>query len=181
MDHCSKVRVEHCVFAVTTSALQPTNSYIGIYLNSGMDISLIANTLDNVLIGIMTHDYQNDLRITTTPRRNHRSVSGQDSGSLGQYGIRIDTDHTSACRIENNRIHHFWVGISLRRQAEGSLIAGNHISRSTGTTQDTFPGDVAQLRQYLDNRLYAIDVEAARCELRGNYIDLRTAAWVVYA
>ena len=34
-----------------------------------------------------------------------------------------------------------------------------------------------QLRNYLDVRLYAIDIEAALCEVRGNQIDLLSAAW----
>lgn len=178
LDHCSRVAVERCGFAVIASALQPINSAIGIYLNSGADIRVTANTVDNVSIGILTHDYQDDLRITDNILVGITGLFlGQDNGSLGQYGIWIDTDHTVPCRVENNRIHHFWVGISLRRQAEGSLIAGNRIHRSAGSTPDTLPDDVTQLRQYLNSRLYAIDSEAARCELRGNYIDLLAAAW----
>src|SRR3569832_1838122 len=43
--------------------------------------------------------------------------------------------------------------------------------------QGDAPTDVVQMRQYLDARRYGIDVEAARCEIRGNYIDLRSVAW----
>lgn len=178
LENCMRVRVEHCVLAVTVTPLQAPPSYVGINLSGVRDVDLTANRLDNFLIGILSSDYQDGLRINDNAIAGITGVFlGQDGSSLGQYGIRIDTDHTQACRIENNRIRHFWVGISLRHQAAGSLIADNRISRSAGITQDTFPSDAAQLRQYLNTRLYAIDIDAALCEVRGNQIDLLSAAW----
>jgi len=178
LDQCTRVRVEHCAMAVVVAQLPIPPYYVGIYLNSGAEIDLIANRLDNLLVGIMSHDLQGGLRITDNAIAGITGVFlSQDGGSLGQYGIRIDTDHTQACRIENNRIRHFWVGISLRHQAMGSLVAGNRISRSAGITTDKPPTDVAQMRAYLDARLYAIDIEAALCEVRDNQIDLLSAAW----
>lgn len=178
LDQCTRVRVEHCVLAVTVPSTQAPPSYIGINLSGVTDVDLIANRLDNFFVGIMSSDYQGGLNITGNAIAGITGTFlGQANGSYGQYGIRIDTDHTQACRIENNRIRHFWVGIQLRHQAVGSLVAGNRISRSAGITQDTFPADAAQMRNYLDARLYAIDIEAARCEVRGNLIDLLSAAW----
>lgn len=178
LDQCTRVRVEHCALAVVVPPTQTTPSYVGINLSGVTDVDLISNRLDNFLVGIMSHDYQGGLRITDNAIAGITGVFlGQADGSMGQYGVRIDTDHTQACRIESNRIRHFWVGISLRHQAVGSLIAGNRISRSAGITQDKLPNDVAQMRQYLDTRLYAIDIEAAQCEVSGNQIDLLSAAW----
>ncbi len=178
LDSCTRVRVEHCALAVVASPLQAPPLYVGINLSSVTDVDLIANRLDNFLVGILSQDYQGGLHITDNAIAGITGrFLGQVDGSNGQYGIRIDTDHTQACRIENNRIRHFWVGISLLHNAAGSLISGNRISRSAGITQDNFPSDVAQMRSYLDSRFYAIDIEAPRCEVRGNQIDLLSAAW----
>ena len=178
LDHCTRVRVEHCALAVVLSPTQAPPSYVGINLSSVTDVDLIANRLDNFLVGILSQDYQGGLHITDNAIAGITGTFlGQADSSIGQYGIQIDTAYTQACRIENNRIRHFWVGISLRHNASGSLISGNRISRSAGIMQDNFPSDVAQMRSYLDTRLYAIDVEAAHCEVRGNQIDLLSAAW----
>ncbi|CAG9931856.1 DUF6519 domain-containing protein [Candidatus Nitrotoga arctica] len=178
LDSCTRVRVEHCALAVVDSSLQAPPSYVGINLSSVTDVDLIANHLDNFLVGILSQDYQGGLHIIDNAIAGITGkFLGQADGSNGQYGIRIDTDHTQACCIENNRIRHFWVGISLLHNAAGSLISGNRISRSAGITQDNFPSDVAQMRSYLDARLYAIDIEASRCEVSGNQIDLLSAAW----
>lgn len=178
LENCTRVRVEHCTLSVLTPEGQTTPAYAGIQLNQVADISLLTNRLANLLVGISVSDYHGDLQITgndligTTGR-----FLGQLDASTGQYGILIDSEHTFACRIEDNRIRHFWTGIALRRPARGSLIAGNHIARSDGAAQDTPPSDVTQLRLYLDTRFYAIDVEAADCTVRGNRIDLLSAAW----
>lgn len=178
LESCTRVRVEHCALAVVLSPLQAPPSYVGINLNSVTDVDLIANRLDNFLVGILSQDYQGGLHITDNAIAGITGrFLGQIDGSIGQYGIRIDTNHTQACRIENNRIRHFWVGISLLHNAAGSLISGNRISRSAGITQDNLPSDVAQMRSYLDSRFYAIDIEASRCEVSGNQIDLLSAAW----
>jgi nitrous oxidase accessory protein NosD len=178
LENCTRVRVGHCALAVVVPGAQTPPSYVGINLSGVADVELVANRLDNFLIGILSSDYQGDLRIADNAIAGITGMFlGQADGSNGQYGIRIDTDHTQACRIESNRIRHFWVGISLRHNAMGSLISGNRISRSAGITQDKFPSDVAQMRNYLDARFYAIDVEAAQCEVRGNQIDLLSAAW----
>ena len=178
LENCTRVRVEYCALAVVVPGTQTPPSYVGINLSGVTDVELVANRLDNFLIGILSSDYQGGLRIVDNAIAGITGMFlGQADGSNGQYGIRIDTDHTQACRIESNRIRHFWVGISLRHNAMGSLISGNRISRSAGITQDKFPSDVAQMRNYLDARFYAIDVEAAQCEVRGNQIDLLSAAW----
>lgn len=178
LDHCTRVRVEHCALAIMISKLQAPPSYVGINLSNVTDVGLIANRLDNFLVGILSQDYQGSLHITDNAIA---GITGkfldQADGSNGQYGIRIDTGLTQTCSIENNRIRHFWVGISLGQNALGSRISGNRISRSAGITQDKAPSDVAQMRNYLDARLYAIDVEAAQCEVCGNQIDLLSAAW----
>ncbi|MFZ1705907.1 MAG: right-handed parallel beta-helix repeat-containing protein, partial [Saprospiraceae bacterium] len=180
LDHCTRVRVKHCTLAVAASPDNKTTPpYVGINLSSGTDIDLTANHLDNLTVGILSQDYQGGLHITDNAIAGTTGVflDQKADGSNGQYGIRIDTNYTQACHIENNRIRHFWVGISLLHNAAGSLISGNRISRSAGISQDDFPSDAAQIRNYLDTRLYAIEIEAAQCEVHGNQIDLLSTAW----
>lgn len=178
LENCTRVRVEHCGMRVLSTELETVPPYAGIYLNHGAEISLLTNRLANLSIGITSGDSHGDLHIVGNDITGITArFLGQPDASAGQYGILIDSEHNFACRIQANRIRHFWTGIALRRQAEASLIADNRISRSAGTTQDAAPTDVVQMRQYLDTRLYAIDVEAAHCEIRGNRIDLLSAAW----
>jgi parallel beta-helix repeat protein len=56
-------------------------------------------------------------------------------------------------------------------------VIGNRIHRSPFSLQEPAPSDTAALRQYLDTRLYAIDVTAADCEVRRNNIDLESNIW----
>jgi len=178
LEHCTRVRVTHCALAVVVPPVQATPSFVGIHMSGAMDVDLVANRLDNFLIGILSSDYQQGLCISDNAIAGITSLFlGQPDGSNGRYGIRIDSDYSQACRIENNRIDNFWVGISLSNQAVASLVSGNRIHRSAGITQDTLPTDTGQMRQYLDKRLYAIDIEAAQCNVRGNHIDLLSAAW----
>lgn len=178
LESCTRVRVEHCGLSVVGTGAQMPPSYVGVNLNGVAEIELLANRLDNLLIGILSSDYQGGLRIADNAIEGITGLFLNQAGSsMGQYGIRIDSDHTLPCRIENNRIRHFWVGISLRHQAVGSLVANNRISRSAGLTQDKLPSDAVQMRNYLDARLYALDIEAPLCEVRGNQIDLLSPAW----
>lgn len=178
LESCTRVRVEHCGLAVVVAGTQTPPSYVGINLNGVSEVELLANRMDSMFIGILSSDYQGGLRIADNAIDGITGLFlNQPGSSMGQYGIRIDTDHTLPCRIENNRIRHFWVGVSLRHQAMGSLVADNRISRSAGLTQDKLPGDAVQMRAYLDARLYAIDIEAPLCEVRGNQIDLLSPAW----
>jgi nitrous oxidase accessory protein NosD len=178
LDHCARVRVEQCTLAVEVPPQQATPAYVGIILNSVTDVSLLSNRLQALDIGIQCTGYEGELHIADNAIEGITGVFlNQADSSSGHYGLWIDTDHIDACRIENNRIRHFWVGIYLRDQAEGSIIAGNRISRSAGTTDDIPPTSELAVRQYLESRLYGIDVEAARCVVRDNWIDLNSAAW----
>ncbi|WIM04785.1 MAG: right-handed parallel beta-helix repeat-containing protein [Candidatus Nitricoxidivorans perseverans] len=195
LESCARVRVERCALIVEAAEAQMPPPYAGIHLNGAADVELIANRLENCLVGIFCDGYPNqgELRIADnaiggivgaytghagTYLDHEGGEIGQGGDSLGQFGIRIDTENIQTCRIENNRIRHFQVGVSLGQQAMGSLVADNRISRSAGTILGKqMPTSVAQLRNHLDSRLYAIDVEAPLCEARGNQIDLRSAAW----
>ena len=178
LQSCTRVRVEHC--ALVVASLHGTApSVVGINLNGVTEVELIANRLNNFLVGILSRDYQVGLHIAenTLSGITGAFLDQKAAGSMGHYGIRINTDYTNGCRIENNSISDFWTGIYLGPQATGSLIANNRINRSSGNTNEKPPTDAATTRTYLDGRLYAIDVIAAQCDLRDNYIDLLSAAY----
>lgn len=177
LQNCARVRVRHCTLVMLSEQPVPP-PLVGVYLDGVTDIDIRANRMSALLYGVMSRDYYGALQIVDNAIDGPVGrFLGQLDASVGQYGLFIDSNHTQGCRIENNRIRHYWIGIYLRHAAEGSLVADNRIARSAGAMQGDAPTDVAQMRQYLDARLYGIDVEAARCEIRGNYIDLRSAAW----
>jgi len=180
LEHCTRVRVEHCTLAVTVTAQQAASAFVGINLSGVTDVKLIANRLDNFLIGILSGDHYGSLIITdNTIAGITGTVSGQSDAPnpCGPCGILVAPASAQACRIENNLIRHFWTGIYLGQHAAGSLIAGNRIERNAAITSDTPPTDVATMRHYLDTRRYAVDIGAEKCDVRGNRIDLFSAAW----
>jgi len=179
LEHCAEVAIRHCVLAVTPAATGlGAPSYVGVQLSDVAGVRLTANRMSNVEIGIASGDYHGELAIIDNAIEGYTlRIFGQLDGSGGHVGIRIDSEHSGDCRIEGNRLRHFWTGVQLLGQSAGTVVADNRISRSVATTQEPTPTTIAELRQYLDSRLYGIDVEAARCTLRGNHVDLPAAAW----
>lgn len=175
VNNCSRLRIEHCEMVVTAGQ---SGSYIGAFLTNVTGASLTRNRFQNLIYGVWIGTYEDQVEIS------HNLIEGVSADYLGagsaggQYGVWVNTSQSGACRIEHNFIQHFWVGVHLHQEAQRSVVANNRVSRSGVTTvQDTFPTDNAALRAYLDTRLYAIDVEASDCEVRGNHIDLLSAVW----
>ncbi len=174
VDNCTRLRVEHCEMVVTAS---PFSQHVGIYLDDVSEVNISHNRLLNLAYGLWLSDYEARMEITDNLITGTVADYLGSNGSWGQYGIWVDTDLNAPCRIENNIIRHFWVGVYLRRHAEGSLVANNRFHRLGGAVEEPPPTDVLELRQYLDIRLYAIEVEAAGCVVRGNDIDLDSNLW----
>ncbi len=173
-DDCTRLRVEHCEMAVTVS---PFSQHVGMYLNNVAEVNIAHNRLLNLAYGIWLNNYEARMEISGNLITGVMADYLGSNGSWGQYGIWVDGDLNVPCHIANNTIRHFWVGIYLRRHAEGSLVADNHIHRLGGPVEEPAPTDTEEMRQYLDIRLYAIDVEAAACVVRGNEIDLDSNLW----
>jgi hypothetical protein len=190
LENCARVRIERCALVavasdtgigvpvpgsgITTFAL----GIVGVTVSGGTDVRLLANRMDNVSIGVLTQDFDGELCVAeNTLQSTTGTFLDQAGSSTGQYGVLIQPEHTKACRIENNRIDDFRIGIMLRPNAKGSRVTGNEIRRRGGVTTGDFPPGAAAMRDYLDRHLYAIDVWASGCEVRANRIDLQGAAW----
>ncbi|MGH8166096.1 MAG: DUF6519 domain-containing protein, partial [Woeseiaceae bacterium] len=112
--------------------------------------------------------------LTLVVRDNRLSASGGDEGTdPGGVGIYPELQF-APCRVENNRVAGFQVGISLNRDpfgeagfssANGSVVQGNRVQRfSTAEAAD-------------DTRLYAIDVAASDCRVAGNALDYASSRY----
>ncbi|MDH4235079.1 MAG: right-handed parallel beta-helix repeat-containing protein, partial [Gallionella sp.] len=175
LSQCSRVRIEHCELAATSQQLP---MYAGIWIDNASEIDIVDNRFKTLMYGIWVKNCKPRLRIVGNLITGQTAYQfGYDKFSCGQYGVYIDNDVAADCRIEGNQFADFWTAVYLRHGADGSLVSGNRILRSQGTLPGTMPGNITELRQYLDERLYAIVVEVAGCVVRDNYIDLRSAAW----
>jgi nitrous oxidase accessory protein NosD len=180
IENATRVRIEHCDLADVSSDavdVQPTHApstpfgFIGVTVMSGTDLRLLSNRIENVLAGIVTYVYDGILCIAENILQGTRGRFEDDTdASTGVYGIATGGEHTSPCRIENNRISDFWTGVYVGRQAAGSTVSGNEVLRRGGAVSADLPVGLPGLRAYLDGRLYAIDVLAAGCEVRDNRI-----------
>src|SRR3569833_1526531 len=70
---------------------------------------ICANRTSGLLYGVMSRDYYGALQIVDNAIDGPVGrFLGQLDASVGQYGLFIDSNHTQGCRIENNRIRHYW-------------------------------------------------------------------------
>lgn len=175
LSRCNRVRLEHCGFEVMPHGLPV---YVGIWMDEVADVQIAHNRLRGAVYGIFVDDFAGRLDITDNQIEGPTGlVFGNDRGSLGQLGVLMRSDTAAGCRIANNRIDDYWIGIALQRGAEGSQVIDNRIGRSAATASENLPTDLPTLRQYLDNRFYAIHLEATRCAVKGNHIDLASSIW----
>lgn len=174
VESCLRLRVEHCEFVVTASTF---TGQVGLYLNNVTDVIIARNRMQNLLYGIWLGEYAGYVRICDNFIKGMVGDTAANNFSLGQYAISVNPQQAAPCHIENNVIQHFWVAAHLGNHATGSVVLGNRMHRSAFTAEEPFPTDTASLRQYLDMRLYAIEVEAADCEVRRNDIDLNSNLW----
>lgn len=171
-EECSRLRVQHCELVAT--AAKP-GKHVGATLVDVSEVSFTSNRLQNLDSGVIAGAYEGRLEIS------HNHIEGVTSdpvgagSSGGTYGVAVANGQSGACRIERNLVRHFITGILLAADADGSVVAHNRISRSAAAMEEEMPVGSQALRNYLDKRLYAIDVEASNCEVRGNHVELPSA------
>ncbi len=175
LNHCAEVRVAQCELDVVSEV---SVAYIGILMQGVRDVVVTGNRLNNMFDGIWVSDYLDRLVI----EYNHIagvciSIDGVDS-SFGEYGIRIENDDfVVPCHIEHNHIYHFWMGVLLGDRARNSSVSNNQFLRLGEQYEQTIPTTIDELRDYLDDRYYAIDIEAEHCRIEGNLINLAASHW----
>ena len=174
LNHCAEVRVAQCELEMME---QKPSAHIGIWMQDVRDVVVTGNRLHNLLNGIRVNDYRGRLMIENNIIEGIELRYGNIHSSFGENGIRIDNEFVAPCHIEHNRIDHFWFAIRLREGASYSHVANNRITRSGEQIGEPMPTNVDELRQYLDGRYYAIDIEADHCRVEGNYINLPASLW----
>jgi parallel beta-helix repeat protein len=175
LNHCAEVRITQCELDVL---VETPAAYIGIFMQHVRDVVVTANQLNNLYDGIWVSDYLDKLVI----EQNHiAGISIMMLGSqfsYGEYGIRVENDFVTPCRIENNQIDHFWWSVLLGDGARGSAVLNNRFLRlGEPPNPQTMPTTMDELRAYLDAQYFAIQIEAEDCRVDGNVIDLTSSNW----
>jgi len=174
LNHCAELRLEQCELDVLTA--EPA-TYIGILMHDVRDVSVAGNRLSNLFDGIWVSSYLDRLVIENNHLAGHCTNIGGLNSSFGHYGIRIDNDFVVPCRIEDNLIDHFWTGVWLGAGTTGSSVSHNRFFRLGQQDKESLPTTTEQLRAYLDQRFYAIDIKADHCRVEANLINLDTSYW----
>ncbi len=171
---CAGLRVAHCELGM--AAQEPT-AYIGIFMQDVRDVTVSDNRLSDLQYGIWVGEHRDRLLIEGNHIEGNNLLMAHGRISLGEYGIRIESDAVAPCRIEGNRIEHFWTGVRLGEGTRGSSVIDNRFLRLGQLTDDTLPTTLDELLAYLDGRIYAIDIEDGHCRVEGNHIDLTSSQW----
>jgi parallel beta-helix repeat protein len=177
LENCLRVRLAHCqVEAVPLTPVALPPYYAAVTVDNAGSIVIAANAFSNVMRGITI---SNSARVEvrgnglTAPVLNLAATQLP----LGEFGIVVQADSERPCTIDSNRFQNFWTAVSIDSGADGSTITGNQIRRSAVPAEGSVPGTAEALRQYLDARYFAIDVDAPGCVVRDNDIDLTSAFW----
>jgi hypothetical protein len=79
--------------------------------------------------------------------------------------------------VERNLIRDFWTGVNVAAGSTGAGVISNRILRLGGSVKGSVPTTTADLRKYLDDRYYAIELSGGLCTARANRIELLSAQW----
>lgn len=174
LNHCAEVRITGCVCEVVS---ENPAAYIGLFMRSVRDVVVAGNQLNNLFSGIRVSDYLDRLVIEQNQVSGISVAVNDVDSSFGEYGIVIDNDFDVPCRIEHNQINHFWRGVLLGYGTRDSAVRNNTFLRLGEQYEQTIPTTIDELRSYLDQRYYAIDISDDHCRVEGNLINLSASHW----
>jgi hypothetical protein len=155
---CDEVRIERCGIGAIAEQVS------GIVLWDTDAVTIAECHIVVPLNGIWV--IEDSLRLDV--KGNHLQATGFGEGTdPGGVAVYAEMQFAS-CRVEDNRIEGFAVGVALNREpfgeggfsgANGSVVHGNRITRiATNVVDDA-------------SRLYGIDVAAIDCRVSGNVLD----------
>lgn len=185
LDLCSNVLIHRCTLMVSG---EKVGNYLGIGLERCSSITLKENRFLDLFMGIHAAYFRDTLTITDNylqgpSEANNTSISEsifhgmQILDSLGAIGINIIGGSTEGSRVEKNIIVHYQIGIFISKVRGVFDIRENHISRSGGSRDASFPTNSRELKNYLDNCIYAIHSEVPGVNIEGNSIDFNSIKW----
>jgi nitrous oxidase accessory protein NosD len=169
LNNCTQVRIALCEMELIENIY---SSQIGIWMQDVRDVVVTDNHLRNLHNGIWVDNYHERLIIRNNVIEGITIEMAGGNFSFGWNGIQIDNEFVAPCQIEHNQIDHFWTAVWLRGGARYSLVAHNQIRRIGGESDQSMPASMNQLRLYLSECAYAIDIEAEFCRVERNYIGL---------
>ena len=151
--------------------------YIGVLADGCTDLVIVNNVFDHMFYGALIDDVAERLWIIDNQFTGMLYNALPFTASFGQIGVYLGSNLAGDQWVERNVIRHFWTGIQTALGSHGATIVANRIFRSGGPSAGTIPSSTAELRTYLDQRTYAIDLLGGQCDVRENYIELNSADW----
>lgn len=178
LEDCEGVRIRACGIADLSMSMGLST---GIRAIGSRHIDVADTRIEYVGIGVSLFECAAPLSLSANAMVGmslQPSNVGQPIQGPGLWGVWVGgNDASVAARIEGNEIEDFCTGVWLAPGAEGCDVCGNRIRRPAGAGEGSAPTSVDELRGYLGSRIYAVMVGAARCLVRGNYIDLQSPDW----
>jgi hypothetical protein len=176
IENATRVTLRENEISVTTIVMFP-DFYIGVIADESTDVVIANNTFDHLFYGALIDDVAERLWIIDNQFTGILYNATGFSASFGVLGVYLGSNLAGDHRVERNVFHHFMTGIQTSLGSQGGTIATNRILRSGGPSTGTVPSSTAELRTYLDSKLYAIELLGGPCDVRENYIELDSADW----
>jgi hypothetical protein len=177
---CVRVQIRRCRF---TSPTTPAG-LVAILSGGCRDLTVTRNLVDGMYVGFVVFECLGRVEILRNTMRGI-SVTAQSGTVTTEFSVSVsgivlmNSGSVGSCRIEDNQLNHFMVGIDLGPGLDGSSIAANAIRRASHPAPNPPPklSDATELIKYLDGHSYGIKCSSNGCTIRANRIDLRSARW----
>ena len=148
---CARVVIERCT---VENRAAPCCALV---IHDGAEITIADNRLLSFLVGALVFGFCDRLK-SVGNRVSGLGATTADPAPVGLCGICIGVEPAGSnliCRIENNLIEEFLIGVHLGRGADGSVVAENRILRSERSDFSEVPDTAEKLRAYAKERFYA--------------------------
>lgn len=176
VDSANRVAVRDVEAEITSPAVLPP-PYVGVVVDNSNDVVFVNNTVANVFYGAIVEDVGERMWLCDNTFAGPVYSVAAFSGSFGAIGVWLGSESAGDHRVERNLIRDFWTGVDVSAGSTGATVISNRILRLGGPVTGPVPTTAAELRKYLDDRSYAIELSGGLCTARANRIELLSAQW----
>jgi hypothetical protein len=176
---CVGVQIRRCRFTSTAPA-----AFVAVLSDRCQDLTVSGNLVEGMYFGFVGFNCLGRMEVRRNTLRGVSMTVPSGTGtieiSVSPVGIAlVNAGAVGSCRIENNQLTHFTIGISLGDGLDGSSIAQNTIGRTWQLASNAPRSslEATELLKYLDARVYGIRCASNHCTIRANRIDLRSPRW----
>jgi parallel beta-helix repeat protein len=177
LQNCTNVIVKDCNFSVVAATGEnATIPALALLLYDTRQVKFHDNQIQHALIGVWGEGCT-ALEICRNAIAASTVTLGNFTVSAGYIGVLLDTTAVKGrggenCRIEENRLENYWMGVSVGAIAPQASIRGNHILRPA---LPRFPENLQELAPFPNEPyFYGIISLAPGCTLSDNTLDLNS-------